>query len=443
MLSSGPYRQGDAPTGFTASASQPVHANESFVTAITSANAIPASVVALFKVGLLYYKQLSKAPPREILFFAHKNKKGFIMPVPSRITDLSATAASNSPAGTDPVGPNLDDYLRGIQAVLRGDLATKGADIASATTTDLGAVQGLFHDITGTTTITGFGTVAAGVWKVIKFEDALTLTHNATSLILQGGENRTTANGDIGIYASEGSGNWREYLYWPVAINPGKVVSTDETQTLTNKTLTSPTIGGTASLTGSLSGTASRPFRSIDSGNNWLFGANGTAYELVENSVGTVFSVATGGFVTLPLQSAFLAYNSATDTNVTGNGTNATVICDTEVFDQNGDFNNATGVFTAAATGPHRFHATVLMAGMTGATEVRITLVTSNRTYTKIMDGTSSGSGDKSISLDVFADMDAADTALVQVQASGLGADTADVYGTSSPHTWFSGALLT
>lgn len=34
------------------------------------------------------------------------------MPVPTQITDLSTTAASNSPAGTDSVLPNLDDYLR-------------------------------------------------------------------------------------------------------------------------------------------------------------------------------------------------------------------------------------------------------------------------------------------------------------------------------------------
>lgn len=137
------------------------------------------------------------------------------MAVPTRIYDLSATAGNNSPTGGESIGSNLDNYLRGIQAVLRGDLAHKGADIASATTTDLGAVVGLMHDITGTTTITSFGTVAAGVWKIIKFEGALTLTNNATSLILTSGATRTTANGDIGIYISEGSGNWREVSYFP------------------------------------------------------------------------------------------------------------------------------------------------------------------------------------------------------------------------------------
>jgi hypothetical protein len=131
------------------------------------------------------------------------------MAVPTRITDISTTAASNSPSGSESVGTSLDDYLRAIQTVYRLDLASKGADIASAGTTDLGAVGGLMHDITGSTTVTSFGTVASGIWKIIKFEGALTLTHNATSLILPGGANITTADGDVAVFISEGSGNWR------------------------------------------------------------------------------------------------------------------------------------------------------------------------------------------------------------------------------------------
>lgn len=129
-------------------------------------------------------------------------------------SDWSTTAGSNTTVGgvSTAEGMNPSDVNNAIRAVMadaKAALGTKGADIASATTTDLGAVAGLFHDITGTTTITGFGTIGAGIWKVIKFEGALTLTHNATSLILPGGANITTANGDIAIVTSEGSGNWR------------------------------------------------------------------------------------------------------------------------------------------------------------------------------------------------------------------------------------------
>lgn len=129
--------------------------------------------------------------------------------VSAAMKDWSATSSSNSPSGSTNIGTSLDDNLREIQGSVVRNLHNKGADIASATTTDLGAVEGLFHDITGTTTITGFGTVRAGVWKVIKFEGVLTLTHNATSLILPGGANITTADGDVAIVTSEGSGNWR------------------------------------------------------------------------------------------------------------------------------------------------------------------------------------------------------------------------------------------
>lgn len=133
--------------------------------------------------------------------------------ISAAMKDWSATTGSNNPSGSVNVGTGLDDNLREIQGSVVRNLHHKGADIASATTTDLGAVEGLFHDITGTTTITGFGTVRAGVWKVIKFEGALTLTHNATSLILPGGANITTADGDTALVVSEGSGNWRCVTY--------------------------------------------------------------------------------------------------------------------------------------------------------------------------------------------------------------------------------------
>ena len=54
------------------------------------------------------------------------------MAVPSSINDLSATAGSNSPQGSDSVGNTLDDYLRSIQAILK----ESGASLYTATGTD-------------------------------------------------------------------------------------------------------------------------------------------------------------------------------------------------------------------------------------------------------------------------------------------------------------------
>ena len=89
------------------------------------------------------------------------------------------------------------------------NLFKKGADIASAATVNLATATGNYVDITGTTAILSLGTVSSGVPFWLKFEGILTLTHNATSLILPGAADITTADGDIGLFISEGSGNWR------------------------------------------------------------------------------------------------------------------------------------------------------------------------------------------------------------------------------------------
>jgi len=128
--------------------------------------------------------------------------------VASNLFSWSTTASSNSPSDATTIGAGLADNFQEIQKVVRQDLASKGADIASATTTDIGAVAGKQHDITGVTTITSFGTVAAGIEKVLQFDGALTLTHSG-NLILPGAVNILTVAGDVGVFVSEGSGVWR------------------------------------------------------------------------------------------------------------------------------------------------------------------------------------------------------------------------------------------
>lgn len=130
------------------------------------------------------------------------------MAAPTVITDLNVSVGSNTPSSGDNVAPDLDNYLRGIQAILRRTNA-KGSNIASASTTDIGAsTDGDFIDVTGTTTITSLGTIAAGIVRTVRFTGSLTLTHNATSLILPGAANIQTAANDIAVFRSLGSGNW-------------------------------------------------------------------------------------------------------------------------------------------------------------------------------------------------------------------------------------------
>lgn len=137
--------------------------------------------------------------------------------VSSTLQAWSVTANNNNPSGATNISTGLDDNLRELQAVVRGYLANAATDVASASTTDLGAVASNYIRITGTTTITALGTVSAGIWKFVRFAGALTFTHNATSLILPGGANITTVAGDCALMVSEGSGNWRCLQYTRVS----------------------------------------------------------------------------------------------------------------------------------------------------------------------------------------------------------------------------------
>jgi hypothetical protein len=92
--------------------------------------------------------------------------------------------------------------------------------VASATTTPIGAAASNAMRISGTTTITAFDSIADGAQRQLIFQDALTLTHSATALILPGAANITTAAGDTATFLSIGSGNWRCTSYIRQAVAP-------------------------------------------------------------------------------------------------------------------------------------------------------------------------------------------------------------------------------
>ena len=89
---------------------------------------------------------------------------------------------------------------------------SKGADIASAGTVNLDSATGNLVHLTGTTTVSAI-TLASGSERTVVFDGILTLTHNATTLILPGNANITTATGDRAIFRGDGSGNTRCISY--------------------------------------------------------------------------------------------------------------------------------------------------------------------------------------------------------------------------------------
>lgn len=139
------------------------------------------------------------------------------MPVPSNLSDLSTTAGSNSPAGSENPA-TADDYLRTVFSFIaqmwQGDLGAPEVQVASAATANIGGGASPFVEITGTTTITSFGTTYKGP-KFLRFSGALTLTHNASTLILPGGASITTVAGDTAIAIPNGSSpsGWRVVAY--------------------------------------------------------------------------------------------------------------------------------------------------------------------------------------------------------------------------------------
>lgn len=220
--------------------------------------------------------------------------------------------------GQSPLTANLPAAGRKITGlgagVVAGDslrfeqLFSQGAeqDIASAATVDIGGLNTTIARITGTTTITSFGTNYNGP-RYVRFAGALLLTHNATTLILPGGANITTAAGDRAILTPIGNPatGWQVLAYEVAALAPGAAN-------------TASTLSGTVAIanggTGQTTAAAARTALGLDdlvvpSGaiatfarntapTGWLK-ANGalvprTTYAALFSAIGTTFGVGDG-----------------------------------------------------------------------------------------------------------------------------------------------------
>ena len=147
----------------------------------------------------------------------------------------------------------------------------------------------------------------------------------------------------------------------------------------------------------------------------------------------------------MPLQPAFLAYVNTTLTNVTGDSTIYTITYDTEVYDQGSNFSATT--FTAPVTGRYNFSFSTYVGYLSSSfTNGVFFLNTSNRVYYvsqcnygAIQSGTTVALGSN-----VYADMDASDTVVLQIRVSGstktIGVVGTDISGQVS--SFFSGVLV-
>jgi hypothetical protein len=93
------------------------------------------------------------------------------MPVPSTIADLSTTAASNSPGGSEAILPNLDDYLRKHASFIAQNYAAR-----SVSPLDFGAVgDGATDDTAAIVLATASGRVVDGGGRIYAVTGTLTV----------------------------------------------------------------------------------------------------------------------------------------------------------------------------------------------------------------------------------------------------------------------------
>lgn len=150
-------------------------------------------------------------------------------------------------------GDSVEVYAVSTSAYQVRNISRNSVDevsVASATTTDIGAVASENVLITGTTTITGLGTIAAGVIRNIRFSGALTLTHNGISLILPGSANITTAANDSGTFMSLGSGNWICKMWKANSGAPITVTEASLASSIVSQSKLKTTTGEVSAITG-------------------------------------------------------------------------------------------------------------------------------------------------------------------------------------------------
>lgn len=181
-------------------------------------------------------------------------------------------------------------------------------------------------------------------------------------------------------------------------------------------------------------------FQASTTATKWTFGADNSNADAFVVSQGTALGTndvlisTTAGSITKPLQPCFFAYLSASATDVTGDGTVYTLALNTELFDQQNNFDNTTYTFTAPVTGKYMVTvATQLLQLGALHTLVESKLVvagTSANTYVLFsLSGAARDSNNNMIMTNsLLVPMTATDTFTVTVQATGS-TKTVDVFG--------------
>ena len=160
----------------------------------------------------------------------------------------------------------------------------------------------------------------------------------------------------------------------------------------------------------------------VNSGTATGFGGGVTGIATSMTS-GTGINLAVNGEITMPLQPAFLVTLGTQMSNISNSAASFTTVeFDTEVFDQNSDFNTTNYTFTAPVTGRYFIYSTLYLASAdSAAAYISLRITTSNRNYEWAIatDTFAQDAGQYSFNGTGVCDMDAADTATIGILQSG------------------------
>ncbi len=242
------------------------------------------------------------------------------------------------------------------------------------------------------------------------------------------------------------------------------VTGTTISSTWANTTLTDIATGLTTCITrdGQSTITANIPFGGFFATNVGIRASDGTVgaptHSFVNNNDCGDYSIAAGRVgrsiagvkvqewaatgILYPTNPAFMAYNSASETNATGDGTSVTVDFDTELSDRGGNF--AADTFVAPVTGIFDFAGAVLLSNLGAAhTDYVVELVTNGAGGTFLLRDTLTAN-DFTVLTIPFAfhsvPMAATNQAFIRVTVSGS-TKTVTIYGGANQSTFFSGRL--